>query len=330
MLGLPASAQPTPVAAQEAGAAPIDVHAAAREAYASGVAAFQREEYTAAAELFARADSLVSSPSAKLMLGRCLRQLGRSAEAYRVLDDSVREAERAGSERYGKVGAAAQQEIAELKRELAWLWVEVSGGLGTATLTVQGREVEPAELTHALAVAPGQVQVTLRAADGRELRRDLKLEAMTSTTLSLLLPAPPAPAPAAVATSASSAQAAKAEPSDRGSSAAKPGTTDPLRNVGYAVGVVGIATLIGSGVLGVLSAADFAELERECPNPEQCDPSYAHIASRGEAYQTAANVTLVVGAAALAAGITLFLVGGPGDRPSVALNAQGVHVRSGF
>jgi hypothetical protein len=309
----------------KAESAPSDVQSAAREAYAAGVAAFQHENYTEAADHFSRADALVESPSATLMLGRCLRQLGRGVEAYRVLEDTVRDADRSGSERYAKVGSAAQQELVELKRELAWLTVEIEGESGGATLEVQGRTVERSELSAPLPVQAGAVQVSLRGADGAEARRELSLEPAGYGSVRIRLPVP-APAIAAVpAAPAPTPRSASTEPP-----APTAHRTDPLRNVGYAVGVVGVASLIGSGVLGVLSSADFAELKRECPGRRNCESNLQHVATRGESYQTAANIALGVGALAVAAGVSLFVIGQPDERPSLAVGPQGVRLQGGF
>jgi hypothetical protein len=88
----------------------------------------------------------------------------------------------------------------------------------------------------------------------------------------------------------------------------------------------GGASLVAFGVLGAMSNAKHDELERECPSHQGCDPALADAASRGETYQTIANVSLAAGVLLLAAGTTLFVLD-LGSDVQVAVTSHGAQLR---
>jgi len=297
---------------------------AAQDAYGAGISAFQQGAIEDAAAQFASADRLRPSPSAKLMLGRSLRQLGRRPEAQRTLEQAVSAAESEGDTRYAQVAAAAQLELDELRSELGWLRLRIAGTRAGTAIEVAGRTVEPGELKAALAVESGPQLVRVR--DGSEvvLEREVIAEAGREIELAIEL-SDEANGPG---TMVEATQLTAEVYGGEAGAAARSGLD--LRNVGYGVGVFGVAGLIGFGVLGVSSAADFAELERRCPSRERCDARYERIASRGDALQTAANLSLVVGLVGLATGVTLFVIGSREERSTIALTPSGIRAAGAF
>jgi tetratricopeptide (TPR) repeat protein len=298
---------------------------AAQGAYGAGITAFQQGSMEDAAAQFASADRLRPSPSAKLMLGRSLRQLGRRPEAQRTLEQAVAAAQSDGDSRYAQVAAAAQLELDELRSELGWLRLRIGGTRAGTAVEVAGRTLEPGELQAALAVESGPQLVRVR--DGGEvvLEREVMAEAGREIELAIELPAGQADAPGTMV----DVPQLTAEVTDGEATAAARSGLD-LRNIGYGVGVFGVAGLIGFGVLGVSSAADFAELERRCPSRERCDARYERIASRGDTLQTAANLSLVVGLVGLATGVTLFVIGSREERSTIALTPSGIRAAGAF
>jgi hypothetical protein len=105
--------------------------------------------------------------------------------------------------------------------------------------------------------------------------------------------APPQPISELPASTEPSAQAQRAPSA----------SSHSLRPVSYIVAGVGVAGLAAFGILGTLSDKEFSRLQSACPNGKGCDPGYRDNATRGQTYQTIANVSLGVGAAALVSGI---------------------------
>lgn len=293
----------------------------ARATYAAGVAAFQRGAFAEAAALFARADDLSSSPNAKLMLGRCLRQLDRPTEAYRALAESVRQAEATDPMRYAKTRTAAIAELELIREQVGLLTVFVHAGRGPAYLHVAGQPIPRREWQTPLPVRPGTVKLSLETLPGVIEHREVEILAGQTATIVI-------GTPSGLDTAAELGRTGRPALASGGAGA----TASSLRVASYIVGGTGAAGLIAFGVLGALSKSAFEELEDACPNKLRCDPDLAPVAERGEIMQTTANIALAVGAAALGIGVGLFVISGDGvesqpSRTVIAVSPLGVGVR---
>lgn len=277
--------------------------ASARKAYTAGVAAFQNGDNAAAYDHFALANQTFPSPNIKLMLGRTLARLGRRGEAYRVLNEALAVAGDAA--RYETTARAARDELRELEKQLAIVRIRVDDPDATASLRIDDQVIERALWSEPLALEPGTVHVELADPNGRRDGHQLELSAGSSVTLAMRIPdhvPARAPAPTPVRTIA----AASEEPASTGS--------HQLRPVSYAVAGLGLAGLAAFAILGSLSESEFSKLEDACPNAMRCDARHRETATRGQTYQTVANVSLGVGSAALATGLVLWLVSAPRER----------------
>ena len=96
--------------------------------------------------------------------------------------------------------------------------------------------------------------------------------------------------------------------------------TRGARIAGYVIGGVGVASLGFSGVFFGLRANKISELDEKCPNRECPSRDQQTDIDAGKRYTTFANVTLAVGAAAVAGGLVMILTSGSSsNEPSVAL-----------
>jgi hypothetical protein len=293
---------------------------AARKAYGAGVIAFQSGDNSKAYEQFVLADQTVASPNIKLMLGRTLIRLSRRPEAYRVLTQAVKSA--GDVPKYESAVRAAREELRDLEQQLALVRVRIADPSSTTALKVDDQWIDRALWGEALAFEPGSVRIELSEPDGRHDLQQLSLSPGSSLTLDMRVP-PPATAPIVAATNAVP-PAAESQPSselpassdiDRPAAQRTPASSShQLRPVSYIVAGVGVAGLAAFGILGTLSDKEFSRLESACPNAKSCDPGYRDNATRGQTYQTIANVSLGVGGAALVSGIVLWLVSGHDER----------------
>jgi hypothetical protein len=311
LCALIAALAPCAVAAQSP-----EQQAAARKAYGAGVTAFESGDNGRAYEQFLVADQTVASPNIKLMLGRTLMRLSRRTEAYRVLTQAVKTA--GDVPKYQSAARAAREELRELEQQLALVRVRIADPTSNTALKVDDQWIDRALWGQALPLEPGSVRIELSEPDGRHDLQQLSLSPGSSLTLDMRVP-PPALAVAA-APAVMPAPAVEPQPSaELPASASEPETpqratasssSHSLRPISYIVAGVGVAGLAAFGILGTLSDKEFSRLESACPNGKGCDPSYRDNATRGQTYQTIANVSLGVGAAALVSGVVLWLVGG--------------------
>jgi len=87
-----------------------------------------------------------------------------------------------------------------------------------------------------------------------------------------------------------------------------------LRISSYVAAGTSAVSFIAFGILGTLSATNYAKLEDGCPNQRACDPVLESIAARGHTQQVLANVALVVGVTTFAAGAAMFIMSEPASK----------------
>jgi hypothetical protein len=314
-------------AAQTLSAPPEIERADARDAYNAGLNAFARGAYTQAVREFTRADGLSASPNAKLMLGRCLRELDDLPQAYRVLIAIVRPPE-ALDPRYAQTRSAAEDELRLLRTQIGILTVYVRADAESALVHVDGQPLRPSEWNSAIPVRPGIVRLSLESAPGVIERREVELGAGQHASVvignaedagdeaepqPIEVPAPQEPVVETPATIVGSA-----------------GSSGPnaARIASYIAGGTSALGFVAFGILGALSTTNYAKLEDACPNRNECDPKFESIAARGRTQQLLANVALVVGAATFATGAALYLLSAPAERPKPKASAKAGAVRA--
>lgn len=310
--------------------------AEARGAYAAGVEAFGSADYARAQAQFTLAESKFPSPNIELMLGRSLVKLDRLLEAHRMLTQAR---DNAGQvPKYANAASAARDELAELEKRLSVLRVRVIAPHGDETLQVNGELLAPIAWASPIVVAPGKVRLALARPGTAPEVKELVVAPGSTASLELRLRAAPAPEPVqetAVATRPAAVEAAPEAPVAPAGVTPLPAAPphprgQQLRGFSYALAGVGVVGLGAFAVFGTMSHGQFAKLEAGCPEAERCDPHLRDSATRGQTYQTLANVALVAGAAALTTAVTLWLVSLPEERAEVAITASSVQLRGSF
>lgn len=293
--------------------------AEARAAYSAGLAAYAQGAYADASREFTRAMGSSASPNAKLMLGRCLRQLQQLPEAYRVLVSIVRPAE-ALDPRYAKTRAAAEDELRVIRPQIGILTVYVRARDTSALLHVDGQPIAPVEWNSAIPVRAGVIRLSLETAPGMIERREVELGAGQRT--SVIIGAPEELGEEAPEGYSVKSVGAKGQSRVRGEAIEAPAPEitsaeerrhgpSGLRISSYIAAGTSAASFIAFGILGTLSAANYAKLEDGCPNQRACSADLESIAARGHTQQVLANVALVVGATAFSAAAAMFIMSEP-------------------
>lgn len=294
-------------AAHAQGAAPdaatAKQQAKAQAEYERGVAQYKAHDYADAAATFKTSYKIVASPNSHLMYARSLRASGHDDQAYEELALTQQEASILAVRlpRYAKTSESAEAEMKDLLTHVAVISLDVSGDPSNVTVSVGGREIPPPRW-RAVAVKPGQVNVTARLPGGRRLWRSVqaKLGSVTRVHLdfgtessNLAAPRTPPPPPPHVE-----------RPSAVGGEVAPP---HHLRTWAYVAGGVGAAGLLTFVVAGAMSKSTYSDLQSKCPN-NTCPAGSQSEIDKGQAEQTAANVGLVLGVLGIGAGVTLFLI----------------------
>jgi hypothetical protein len=254
-------------------------HVEAKRLYGEGHDHFIAGRCTDAMPLLVRANQLVPSPNAGLLIARCLVVAGKRTHAVARFAEVEREAlERvhSGEARYADTAAAAAREGAEVRAQLGTVRVRI-GPRSKAQTTSPGKEELRVEIDHVPAAisADGDAvamhdpgTATVAFVDGGARRERVVQVNRSQESLVVYEPdEPPRRSPS---------------PSPR----APPSWTV------YAAGaltVVGAASFVG---FGVASEVTYGRLDSSCGG--HCGPDRRGEADRGRAYQTLANVGLAV------------------------------------
>jgi hypothetical protein len=261
-----------------------------------------------ALEKYRQAYELSSSPNAQLGVGRCLKDLGRRAEAYEQLEAAQREAtERAGSdESYVKTRDAAAALLATLEPKIGKLVIAVTGGGDAVTVRVGDARIAAERIGTPIPLEPQKgLVVSATAPDRLPAERTVEIRAGRTTTVSLELKTT-----AAGPSGGAQGESGRDEPGADKS----PPAFGPLRIGGLLVAVlVGGGGVVTFGVTGSMANARQATLrDAGCP---RCDESFQSTLDQGKTLQTVANVGLGVGIAGLVGGAVMMIFGGPLGTP---------------
>lgn len=280
----------------------------AQSRFIKGRDLYNAKKYDAAlVELTASLD-IVASPNTRLYLGRCLREMGRLVAAYAELGRSAVEAKELQHEdaRYEKAAAAAADERSKLAPKLAFVEVRVTHAAESTTLKVSGEEVRRGGWDEAVPVVPGDAAIVVETPGHAPVRRDVHVVAGEHTQVAMDAGADAPETPLA-----------KHDEPVTG----EPGGHALLRPISFAAGGVAVAGLVTFFVAGAMSNGTYSDLEKACGS-RPCAPGHEGDISAGKTEQTIANVGLVVFVVAGAAGVTLFMLGGPKKSGPAAASAR--------
>ncbi len=227
------------------------------------------------------------------MVARCLREMGHHAEAYREFQAVALEANERGS-KYASAASSARDELAELKRDVALLSVQVKDAPAGFSVKVGDAPVDVAALAEPVALEPGDVTITGDAPNGDSARATATLAPGAEQTLSLEFHPKPPPVPDAVPLPAPS----------------PPPVHDSgirLRTWSYVAGGIGVAGAITFVAFGAMSSSKYDELDSACPN-RVCPPGKQGDIDSGKRFQTIADVGLAIGIVGLSTGAALFVI----------------------
>jgi len=269
-------AQPEP-----ATAAPND-KAAASIVFKEAKQQFQSGQHADALAGFERSYELFSSPNSLLMIAKCQRELGRHVQAYETARRSIAEATEAAvkNEKYNQTREAAQKTHDELRALLVVVDVQILGDATGGTLMVAGREIPPESWDEPIVAEAGAIAIELTH-QGSVASKQVDGAAGASLEVTLNVPT-----------------ATTAATDDAGDM--------PLLVPAIVAGGVGVAGFALFGIFGALNEATFSDLQERC-NDGACPADASSDIESGQAYQTTANIGLIVGAIGLATGAGLVI-----------------------
>ncbi len=268
----------------------------AREQFGQALALQTAGDWAGALNLLKEVAAVKSTPQVRSNTAPCEGRLGKLVAA---LGDYELAAADARAERADQVAEEVERRLEALRQRIPKITVNRGSGAEAAIIALDGVTLGDQVIGTPMPTDPGPHTVEARSPGFKPFRQSLRLAEQQSEVLEIVLEPEPAPPPDLRPTPA---------PPIRGRS--------PV--YGYVVGGAGIASLITSGVFFGLRAGKISDLDKVCTN-SQCPASAQSDIDAGKLYTTIGNVTLAVGAAALATGVVLVLTSGPSAEPRVAL-----------
>jgi hypothetical protein len=306
-----------------------DDRAGARVAATEGVKAINEKRWADAADLFARAESLVHSPVHLLYLARAQEKLGKLVKARENYNRIIREKYGADApDAFRQAQSSAQQEVGGLDARLAAITVKLDGEKGAVTVTMDGEKVPPALLGLPLPVDPGthtfvaagtdlkSEPVTVTVTEGGKDVITLTVKAAPGTLAPDATPA--ATTPGAQPVAATPGAGAGAPPA---ATSAPPGTESPAAPAGGSSGMkIGGYVALGVGVVGaglgtvflLQSQSKKSDADKLCNLPDNGCPlsQKSNIDSLDNSYKSDGTLSVVsyaVGGAGLITGVILLV-----------------------
>ncbi len=284
----------------------------AQSRFERGKTLFTAKKYDEALGEFRASFEIVASPNTHLFVARCLRELGRLVEAYVELGRTAIEAKELAAEdsRYAKAAESASAERNEIGKKLGFVSITIEHATDATTLKVAGEEVRRAGWSEPVPAVPGAVVIRVETPPTGPIERTVTLTAGAHE--SLVIDANDAPAASGAVSAPVSAPTQDA-----------PRSGSSTRTWAYVSGAVGLAGLVTFGIAGVSARATYSMLRSDCAGGP-CPPSRQSDIDAGRTKQTIANIGLVVGLVGVAAGTTLFFLGGSAEKPTAPHTAISV------
>jgi hypothetical protein len=291
----PAWAQSAPQAA----AAPVD-DGAIKAKFANALKLHKAGKFDEALPIFRELVQVTQSPNARLYVGLCLEQLGKNAEAYKEMAQTVKDVSQHADPKYDQTREAAQAELAVLNVRVGKLVVTLPETPPGLVVNVDGVAIPERDIGASMVLEPGGHKVQATATGHPPVTREVTLEGGETRTVTIAFSKPepvvakPAPAP---------------EP---------PASHATMRLAGVTAAGVGAAGLVMFAVTGVMAKGKYNSLKNACGDRPCTDPKYSGDIDSGKTLQTVANVGLVIGVVGVVGGGALFYFGSRKDAPRAA------------
>ena len=274
-------AQGAPAAAQDAAELKK-----ARAQFQQATELEQAGNWTAALQAFREVGQVRMTPQVRFHIAVCEEKLGRLVAALGGYELALADADKVGPD----FKAEVEENVTKLRARIPKLVIERGGGASAAAIELDGVAVGDSSVGVEVPLDPGPHAVTAKAPNRKPFEASVTLKEEETTRLEVKLEELP---PELLRTGG----------------AAAPPEKPPSKVVPYVVGGVGIASLLGAGVLFGLRQKTLSELEDACGSGgKHCPASKQSTYDDLKFYHYGAQVTLGVGVVALGtAGALLFL-----------------------
>ncbi len=258
----------------------------ARAQFQRAIELEQAGNYTSALETFRSVGEVRMTPQVRFHIATCEEKLGRLVTALGGYQLAFADADSVGEDFKGEVDRA----VTRLQASIPKLVINRGAGGEAAEIQLDGVDLGASSVGVAVPLDPGPHAVTARAPNFLPFSQTVTITENEQKSVDVTLVAEPEPERAA------------------GTQGGPPVEKPRSKVVPYVIGGVGVASLIGSGVLFGLRQSTLSDLESKCGAGRQTCPSNA----RGEVsnlslYNTTAQIALGVGVVGIGTAVGLLI-----------------------
>ncbi|HVJ15621.1 MAG TPA: hypothetical protein VM686_09270 [Polyangiaceae bacterium] len=284
----------------------------ARDQFTQALSLQTAGDWAGALTLLKEVATIKPTPQVRFNIALCEEKLGRLVAAlgdYELAAVDARESDA------GQVAQEVDARLESLKARIPKIVVQRGAGAENATIMLDGVAIGDSLVGAPIPADPGPHVVDASATGFKSFKQALRLQETQTETVTVVLE--PIPEGEKVALGGPSAQSS---------------SSATLRTVGIVTTGVGAASLIASGVFFYLRGQTINDLDSACPDRNTCPESERSTFDKGKTYNTVGNVTLAIGAVAVAAGIPMIVLGSSSSETAVRLvpAAAGAHAGASF
>jgi hypothetical protein len=263
----------------------------------SALQAYDAGRFAEARTAFRRAHAIQPTARTLRTIGMCSFNLGDYADAVENLEASLTDQRKPLTDEHRK---HAQDLINRANPHIGRFHLRLTPA--EASLTVDGQA--PLMIGHSeLLLEAGRHEIDVQAPGFRGTQSVLDVDGGDRTTLEVRL----TPAPEGIAAGGSNLSEASAPAASTRASGQKSHPASVQTTVGYVSLGVGVASLIGFGVVSGLALSEKSKLDDRC-GAHTCGPSHFDEVDRYDTLRTASTVTLIAGGVFAATGAVLLLM----------------------
>jgi hypothetical protein len=260
----------------------------ARAQFQRAIELEQAGNYSSALEQFREVGQVRMTPQVRFHIASCEEKLGRLVTALGGYQLAFADADSVGDDFKAEVDAA----VTRLQASIPKLLIQRGSGAEAAEIQLDGVTLGASSVGVPVPLDPGPHAISAKAPSALPFSQTVTILENEQKTVDVKLePEPQEARPAATVDTGT--------PVEKGNP----------RLVPYVIGGVGIASLIGSGVLFALRQSTYSDLEAQCgPNHDQCPSSAASDYSNLKVYNVTSQVALGVGVACIGTSVTMLLL----------------------
>ena len=274
----------------------------ARKDFGRAVVLQNKSDWEGALTLFLKVSQIKTTPQILFNIAFCQSKLNQLVASKASYERAISIADK---RKHAKVIKEAKVNAGDLEARIPKLTIKVVEP--SASVVLDARELETAELQQPVLVDPGSHQVTVTAegyepfttsftiSEGEKREVDARLQKIDKPET----PTPPSKPPPK--------ESAKGAPT-----------------LAYFATGVGVGAAVATGVFLVLRANTISELDDRCgASRNRCPPTAQGTIDRGETFTTLANVSAAVSVVGLGVGISLILTSSGNKKTGLSTTAPG-------